>query len=584
MNRDRSKPAAPDARPDTAEYGQSLEFERRIFHLRTLFEASMELSAPADARTTLRRFLPIAMGPLGLTFGFAVMVGPDRLQVESLGLETEARERFERAGAGLVDKFFPDRDPATLQPRPTVLTGQHLANDPNLPAGTSAVVAIQIDERDCAILVLGPKLTGVPYGEDEIELLQGLAANLSIALKRACADERVSRLNADLKDRNLRMEQTLESVEQAREELGNHAFRLQTLYETTLELSSLNNPEAILNAFLLTAMGTFSYSTGWIALYGPEFARADIAYRGPDPDEHAALAAPAGREQVLARFVDLKDRMPQTNQSMFLDDAQAVSSLPAPAELGILFSLDDEWHGAIGLGSPLSSTPMTQEMRQLLRSLMGTFIVTLGNAKHCQRIHGLNTALSARNAELQATLDALTTARQEVTVQTEAKERIIGLVHGEVERVWRASWRDVCLIILAGIVLGALFNATSPSGVELVPQALFEPPPVMIDAGQAHSMVQGGKAVLIDARPADFHRQQAIPDSINLPKDLFDFVYSMKLAAMDPETTLIVYGRTISRHYDAEVARELRLLGHGNVLVVKGGLAAWEAAGYEVTP
>lgn len=584
MNRERAKAASPDARPDSAEHGQSLEFERRIFHLRTLFEASMELSAPADARTTLRRFLPIVMGPLGLTFGFAVMVGQDRLRVESLGLEPATRERFERAGAGLVDKFFPDRDPSAPQPRPTVLTGQHLANDPNLPAGTSAVAAIRIDESNCAILVLGPKLTGAPYGEDEIELLEGLTANLSIALKRACADERVSRLNADLRDRNLRMEQTLEGAEQAREELGHHAFRLQTLYETTLELSSLNNPEAILNTFLLTVMGTFSYSTGWIALYGPESAQADIAYRGTDPDAHAALAAPAGREQVLARFVDLKDRMPQTNQSILLDDAQAVSTLPAPAELGILFSLDAEWHGAIGLGAPLSSKPMTQEMRQLLRSLMGTFIVTLGNAKHCQLIHGLNAALRARNAELQATLDALTSARQEVTLQTEAKERIIGLVHGEVERVWRASWRDVCLIILAGIVLGALFNATSPNGVDLIPPTLLEPPPAMIDAGQAHRMARSGQAVLIDARPADFHRQQAAADSINLPKDLFDFVYSMKLAAMDPETPLVVYGRTVSRHYDAEVARELRLLGHGNVLVMEGGLAAWIAAGYEVTP
>ncbi|MFH1915041.1 MAG: rhodanese-like domain-containing protein [Pseudomonadota bacterium] len=559
------------------------ETGRRLFHLKTLFEAATELSDPADARTTLRRFLPVAMGPLGLTFGLGIMLGPDRLDVESLGLMPADRERYEGAGGWLVDRFFPDEPQAAAPPRPTLLIGTHLASDPHLPAGTSAVVAMRLDGDSSAVLVLGPKLTGGPYGEDETELLQGLADILSTALKRACADEHVHTLNASLHENNAHLTQALERMEQARDELDRQTFRLRTLFETSLELSSLNDPSAILDAFLLTLMGTFGFSRGWIGLHGPRAGQADTAYRGPDPDEIAAVSSAEGREKILARFVELKDRMPRANQAELLDDKDAVAALPARADSAVLFSLDQDWHGAIGLADPLPDQGMDPQGVQFLRSLLGIFIVTLGNAWHGRQVNELNTILSARNKELQATLDALTSAREEVTVQTEAKERIVGLVRGEVARAWRASWLDACIMILAGVVLGALFNSASPGGIELVPKSLFAPPPALIAADEARRMTEAGLAVIIDARPADFHRQEAIPGSVNLPKELFDFVYSMKLATLDPETPLLVYGRTISRHYDADVARELKLLGHGNVLVIDGGLKAWENAGYEVT-
>ncbi|MUM77143.1 hypothetical protein GKC30_05810 [Pseudodesulfovibrio sp. F-1] len=563
--------------------GPAPESERRLFHLKTLFEAATELSDLTDTGSTLRRFLPVVMGPLGLTFGLGIVVGPDRVEVESLGLMPDDRKRCELAGVGLADRFFQDEPQTAPPPRPTMLTGPHLASDPSLPAGTSAVVAMRLDCDSRGLLILGPRLTKTPYSQDEIELIQGLTDILSTALKRACADERVQTLNASLSENNACLTQALGRMEQARDELDRQAFRLRTLYETSLELSSLNDPKAILDAFLLTLMGTFGFSRGWIGLHGPRAGQVDTAYRGPDPDEAEAVASDKGREKILARFVELKDRMPRANQTELLDDRKAVAALPARADTAVLFSLDQEWHGAIGLAEPLPDQGLHPQGVQFLRSLLGIFIVTLGNAWHGRQVRELNTALTVRNAELQATLDALTRAREEVTVQTEARERIVGLVRGEVARAWRASWLDAWVMILAGVVLGVLFNSASPGGIELVPKSLFAPPPALVAAHEARRMAEAGQAVLIDARPADFHRQEAIPGSVNLPKDLFDFVYSMKLASLDPETPLLVYGRTISRHYDADVARELELLGHQSVMVLKGGLQAWKRAGYEVT-
>jgi len=46
---------------------------------------------------------------------------------------------------------------------------------------------------------------------------------------------------------------------------------------------------------------------------------------------------------------------------------------------------------------------------------------------------------------------------------------------------------------------------------------------------------------------------------------------------------VLIYGRTVSKRYDDEVARRL-LQRHDQVKVLEGGLAAWEEKGFAVTP
>ncbi len=45
-----------------------------------------------------------------------------------------------------------------------------------------------------------------------------------------------------------------------------------------------------------------------------------------------------------------------------------------------------------------------------------------------------------------------------------------------------------------------------------------------------------------------------------------------------------MYGRTISRPYDLEVADKLANRGHRNVGLLEGGLAEWEKRGYPTGP
>jgi rhodanese-related sulfurtransferase len=67
-----------------------------------------------------------------------------------------------------------------------------------------------------------------------------------------------------------------------------------------------------------------------------------------------------------------------------------------------------------------------------------------------------------------------------------------------------------------------------------------------------------------------------------MPLALFDIVYAMTFADEDKERKIIVYGNTISRPYDVELAEKLLLRGFDKVSILEGGLDAWDAKGYPV--
>jgi 3-mercaptopyruvate sulfurtransferase SseA len=56
----------------------------------------------------------------------------------------------------------------------------------------------------------------------------------------------------------------------------------------------------------------------------------------------------------------------------------------------------------------------------------------------------------------------------------------------------------------------------------------------------------------------------------------------MTFAKENKEKKIIVYGGTISKLYDWELADKLLLRGYEQVRILEGGLAAWEGKGYPV--
>jgi rhodanese-related sulfurtransferase len=91
-----------------------------------------------------------------------------------------------------------------------------------------------------------------------------------------------------------------------------------------------------------------------------------------------------------------------------------------------------------------------------------------------------------------------------------------------------------------------------------------------------------GRAIIVDAMPANFYRQRHAKGAVNMPPALFDIVYLMKFSDEDKAREIVVYGNTISRPYDRETAAKLLLRGYSDVRIIEGGLKSWEARGYPV--
>jgi 3-mercaptopyruvate sulfurtransferase SseA len=82
--------------------------------------------------------------------------------------------------------------------------------------------------------------------------------------------------------------------------------------------------------------------------------------------------------------------------------------------------------------------------------------------------------------------------------------------------------------------------------------------------------------------PVNFYEKRHIKGAVNMPLSLFDIVYMMTFDEEEKEKQIVVYGETISKLYDLELANKLILRGHENVKILAGGVSDWQKKGYPV--
>jgi rhodanese-related sulfurtransferase len=146
----------------------------------------------------------------------------------------------------------------------------------------------------------------------------------------------------------------------------------------------------------------------------------------------------------------------------------------------------------------------------------------------------------------------------------------------------RVSWFDFLVVIGISIMLAVIFNYSNPNAIPLFPDPPDRSSIPSVSPSAAMEEVQGGDTLILDARPENFYQKSHITGAVNMPLPLFDIVYMMTLADEDKEKKIIVYGGTISKNYDLELANKLVLRGYQNVKVLGGGLAAWEEKAYPI--
>ncbi|MFZ2446869.1 MAG: cyclic nucleotide-binding domain-containing protein [Syntrophobacteraceae bacterium] len=159
------------------------------------------------------------------------------------------------------------------------------------------------------------------------------------------------------------------------------------------------------------------------------------------------------------------------------------------------------------------------------------------------------------------------------------------LIDEEVDVVLQASrlsWYDFLLIIGVSVLLALSFNHSNPNGIPLIPTVSDKDSIPAISAAAAMEEYRRGKSLVVDAMPANFYQKRHIKGAVNMPMALFDIVYLMNFSEENKEREILVYGSTISKPYDYEIASKFLLLGYTDVKVISGGLSAWETMGYPV--
>jgi CRP-like cAMP-binding protein/rhodanese-related sulfurtransferase len=148
----------------------------------------------------------------------------------------------------------------------------------------------------------------------------------------------------------------------------------------------------------------------------------------------------------------------------------------------------------------------------------------------------------------------------------------------------RAGWFDYMLIIGLSVLCVLTFNISNPKGIPLIPKSFSEEMVPSVTPSDALKNKQKGSAILIDARPSESYAQERIAGAESLPLAIFDFMYDLNLGRVDKSKKIIIYGRTISKLYDEEVAKKLVARGHTDVQIMTEGLDVWKKKGYPVAP
>jgi class 3 adenylate cyclase len=182
------------------------ELDRRIFHLKTLYDVSKDIFSSVETETILRSFLLMTMGNFGVIEGFALLydkTSGKQKHFVAMGLSDEdGKQVGQQALEALLNSKIP-------------IAGDHggtLKERGIFPDTIACALPLEMGDPIHGVLGLGAKIVGDPYSDNDKELLDTLANNLVVSLKNARAFEEIKHLNADLQDKNEQLKKALKQL------------------------------------------------------------------------------------------------------------------------------------------------------------------------------------------------------------------------------------------------------------------------------------------------------------------------------------------------------------------------------------
>jgi signal transduction histidine kinase len=157
------------------------ELDRRLFHLKTLYDVSRELLGVAEIEKILKNFLFMTAGNFGALEGF-IFTHDTRSAANdeyvTIGVDDSAHTALHREARQVLT----ERNSADI-----FLSEDFLQRFTGIKPQLACALNFSIDEGFYGILGLGPKIIAEPYSAEDQDLLETLVNNLVVSLKNARA-------------------------------------------------------------------------------------------------------------------------------------------------------------------------------------------------------------------------------------------------------------------------------------------------------------------------------------------------------------------------------------------------------------
>lgn len=574
----------------TSHTGSRPGLDRRTFFRRILRDACAEFARLDGPVKIIETGLLTAMGAVGLRKGFlgSLQTPSDDLRMASRGVDDATVAYVQDDFPSLRHRFFD----STSAPGTTFETGFQLIthDDPFGPSPADSdlrlLVYWRMGKESSGLMGLGEKIAGLPFDNEDIDFVLNLVDNMFMALQAVTARTMIRTLENELQQAREQIREKTQRNETIKKELERSLFRMSGFSDIFQELSGLHQSQQVIEAFLLVLIGIFSARNGSILYYDADTAQAKFACRGSGSSVMENLTNEQVRLRVESIFTARRASAltPLQAQILPVEHLPETAAPLARENLVIIFRLDETAKGLLLLGPRLVDSRYGPRERELLLAFAHNFLVFLKNSKSFETIQRLNAEQEQKNIALEQSIQALSTSRKTIVTLETAVDRVKTLIGRAMARSTRVSLADICAVVAAGLILGLIYNFASPAGIPIIPVTWRHPSSPQVDVLKAEGMLNTRSALFVDARPPEFYNQGHVAAAVNLPPALFDFIYMMHFNRLDPELILVVYGRTISRRYDEEIAYRLRDRGHSNVLVLAGGIGLWQSKGLPVEP
>ncbi len=189
------------------------ESERRVFHLKALYDTTSELSNLKSTEKIMESFLLMSMGTFSADGGLILLLDGDQKKawMTYRGIQKESLRKLQESEIDtLIEIFFEAAKSQGLSPmNVSVVSDKGLMNSVPLPMNLEKGILFVIDETCLGYVGLGGRLTGEDYSFQEEELLTTLTSNFVVFLKNTRSFELIQKLNVHLEERNVQLERTI---------------------------------------------------------------------------------------------------------------------------------------------------------------------------------------------------------------------------------------------------------------------------------------------------------------------------------------------------------------------------------------